>query len=116
MELSDEFTTYIKERVFERNHICTLESHSTPIISVLAHRSGLISKDIRGKVEVLVDLESITNTLNDDGSVVTEYRYNLRAVKGSLDSYEEKLFENEKTKRQAQRIINFHTLYEGESL
>ena len=115
MELSDEFTTYIKERVFERNHICTLESHSTPIISVLAHRSGLISKDIRGTVELLVDLESITNSLND-GSVVTEYRYNLRAVKGSLDSYEEKLFENEKTKRQAQRIINFHTLYEGESL
>jgi len=115
MELSDEFTTYIKERVFEKNHSCTLESHSTPIVSILAHRSGLISKDVRGKVEVLIDLESITNALND-GSIVTEYRYNLRAVKGSLDSFEEELFENEKTKRQAQRIINFHTLYDGESL
>ena len=115
IQLTDQFLAYIEEQVFEKHHDCTLESHSTPITSILAHRAGLISNDVRGKVEVLIDLESVTNTLSD-GTVSTEYRYNLRAVKGSLDSYQEELFENEKTKRQAQRIINFHTLYEGESL
>ncbi|MEE2924726.1 MAG: hypothetical protein VX619_08100, partial [bacterium] len=115
IQLTDQFLAYIEEQVFEKHHDCTLESHSTPITSILAHRAGLISNDVRGKVEVLIDLESVTNTLSD-GTVSTEYRYNLRAVKGSLDSYQEELFENEKTKRQAQRIINFHTLYNGESL
>tara|TARA_Y100000589_G_scaffold219013_1_gene206725 strand:+ start:7759 stop:9168 length:1410 start_codon:yes stop_codon:yes gene_type:complete len=113
--ISDKFTKFIEEQVFEKNHECRLESYSTAINSILAHRTGFFTSGVRGTIEVIIDLESITNTLSD-GSKITEYRYGLKAVKGPLRNHRKDLFEQSKTQKQAQRTINFHTLYQTESL
>ena len=115
MNLSEKFTKYINEEVLENKHVCKLESYSAAIDTILAHRTRFLPSGVRGQLAVIIDLESITNTLSD-GSVATEYRYSLRAVKGTLSSHRKELFEDKKAKKQAQRTINFHTLYQNESL
>lgn len=114
MIISEEFEKYLKEQVFVETHVCNLESFPSAIDAVKAHKGGLFGDVIKGKVEVLFDLEHITNRLAD-GSNRDEFRYYLRAVKGPILSIHESKFAEEHSHKMAQKIINFHTLYEDES-
>lgn len=114
MLISEQFEKYLTEKVFFETHVCSLESFPSAIDAVKAHRGGLFGNKTRGKVEVLFDLEHITNELAD-GSFTEDYRYYLRAVKGPILSIHESKFAEEDSQKIAQKIINFHTLYEDES-
>lgn len=109
-KLSGEFEKYLSENILSASKTYTLKYFGLAINAIKAHKVSSVSNLVRGKLEVLFDVMYVRKTLSD-GSVSIEYIPNLVAVKGPLAEVHPFKF----SKGNAQKIINFHTLYENES-